>query len=104
MATSNAIRNLIFIYFLNADTPVGCILDLFLAFYIHFHVISGMKALSTNRAAMFFDIQVVLLRLAGLNQPVLGIRLELWPHGTLNCNCLAFFLRLVILGVYTVFK
>ena len=28
-----------------------------------------------------FSVQVVLLRLVGLNQPVLGIQLELWPDG-----------------------
>ena len=47
---------------------------------------------------------ILLLHLAGLNKPVLGIRLELWPDGTLNCNCLALLLTLVIFGVYAVFK
>ena len=44
-----------------------------------------------------FKLQVVPLHLAGLNQPVLGIRLEFWPDGTFNCNCLVLLLRLVIL-------
>ena len=51
-----------------------------------------------------FNVQVVFLHLAGLNQPVLGIQLELWKDGTLNCNCLVLLLRLVDLGVYAVFK
>ena len=34
----------------------------------------------------YFSVQMVLLHLAGLNQQVLGIWLELWPDGTLNCN------------------
>ena len=82
---------------------MGCILCKLVVLYIHFHIISGMKALSTSRAAIF-NVQVVLLRLTGLNQPVLGIRLELWPDGTFNCNCLVLLLTLMILEVYAVFK
>ena len=37
--------------FLKVGTSVGCILSLFVVLYMHFHIISGMKALSTNRAA-----------------------------------------------------
>ena len=39
--------------FLKVGTPVGCILSLLVVLYIHFDIISGMKALSTNRAAEF---------------------------------------------------
>ena len=50
-----------------------------------------------------FDIQMLLLCLAGLNLPVLGIWLDLWPVGILNCNRTDILLRLVIFVVYTVF-
>ena len=88
------------IFFLKVGTPVGCILSLFVVLYIHFHITSGVKALQTKTELQLFNVQVVLLCLAGLNQPVLGILLELWQDGTLNCNCLVLLLRLVILGVY----
>ena len=62
-----------------------------------------VKPAAIIKIKMYF-FQLVLLRLAGLNHPVLGIRLELWPDGTFNCNCLDILLGLVNIGVYTILK
>ena len=65
-------------------------------------IIKKCAGIMKNRAATF--------QCAGVTQPsfraepaVLGIQLDLWPDGTLNCNYIVLFLRLVILGVYAVF-
>ena len=47
------------------------------------HLYMGIKKI---RAAADFKSSNGLLRLAGLNQPVLAIQLELWPDGTLSWN------------------
>ena len=98
-----------FMTFFKVVTPLGCILSLFVVLYIHFRIISDMKALSNmlallQRELQRFNVQLVLLHLGGLNQPVFGIRLEFWRDGTLNCNCLILLLRIVIRGVYAVLR
>ena len=74
-------------YFLMLAPFGGCIL----CFCCYLHTFPKYKWYPQTEL-QHFNVQVVLLRLAGLNQPVLGIWLELWPDGNLNCNCLMWIL------------
>ena len=92
MVESSECKNSHYVFYVG--THVECILSLFVVVCRHY----------PQRELQRFNVLEVFLRLTGLNQPVLDIRFELWPDGTFNCNCLVLLLRLVIHGVYAVFK